>query len=71
MPAMVALVVIRFVQDTQIAHAQTMHVLGEMDRVVFINHAPVLAVHADRTHRVMVKPLEVDVQTHAVVDVTS
>ena len=69
MPAMVAQVVTVYVQGTQHAHAQIMHALEEVDRVLIINHAPVLAVHADLTHHVMVNPLEVDVQTYAVVGV--
>jgi hypothetical protein len=48
-----------------------MHALEEMDRVASISHAPAHAAHVDLTHHAMVSPPEVDVQTYAVVDVTS
>ena len=71
MHVMGAQVVTVYVQGTQHAHAQIMHALEEVDRVPSISHAPAHAAHVDLAHHAMVSPQEVDVQTYAVVDVTS
>ena len=71
MPATDALVVIQYVQDTQIAHAPIMPVLAGADHALITNHARVHAARAVHPHHVMAHQLAVeDAQTYVGVDAT-